>query len=42
MKGPAPGSFHGGAIDVPLRSSVYFTFTFVRGITTPSSTTSTR
>ncbi len=32
MKGPAPGSFHGGAIDVPLRSSVYFTFTFVRGI----------
>ena len=32
MKGPAPGSFHGGAIDVPPGSSVYYTFTFVRRI----------
>jgi hypothetical protein len=32
MKGPAPGSFHGGAIDVPAQSSVYYTYTFERGV----------
>ena len=32
MKGPAPGSFHGGAIDVPAKSSVYYTYTFDRGV----------
>jgi hypothetical protein len=32
MKGPAPGSFHGGAIDVPARSSVYYTYEFERGV----------
>ena len=32
MKGPAPGSFHGGAIDVPAGSSVYYTYTFERGV----------
>jgi len=32
MKGPAPGSFHGGAIDVPPHSSVYYTYTFERDI----------
>jgi hypothetical protein len=31
MKGPAPGSFHGGAIDVPPHSTVYYTYTFERG-----------
>jgi len=32
MKGPAPGAFHGGAIDVPPHSSVYYTYTFEAGI----------
>jgi hypothetical protein len=32
MKGPAPGAFHGGAIDVPPHSSVYYTYTFEPGI----------
>jgi hypothetical protein len=32
MKGPAPGSFHGGAIDVPANSSVYYTYTFEAGV----------
>ncbi len=32
MKGPAPGGFHGGAIDVPAHSSVYYTYAFERGI----------
>jgi hypothetical protein len=32
MKGPAPGSFHGGAIDVPPHSSVYYTYTFEHGV----------
>lgn len=32
MKGPAPGSFHGGAIDVPPASSVYYTYTFEEGV----------
>ena len=32
MKGPAPGSFHGGAIDVPPNSSVYYTYAFEAGI----------
>jgi hypothetical protein len=32
MKGPAPGSFHGGAIDVPPHSSVYYTYTFEPGV----------
>ena len=32
MKGPAPGSFHGGAIDVPPHSSVYYTYTFESGV----------
>jgi hypothetical protein len=32
MKGPAPGSFHGGAIDVPAKSSVYYTYTFEPGV----------
>ena len=32
MKGPAPGSFHGGAIDVPPHSSVYYTYTFETGV----------
>jgi hypothetical protein len=32
MKGPAPGSFHGGAIDVPPHSSVYYTYEFERGV----------
>lgn len=32
MKGPAPGGFHGGAIDVPPHSSVYYTYTFERGV----------
>ena len=32
MKGPAPGSFHGGAIDVPPHSSVFYTYTFERGV----------
>ena len=32
MKGPAPGSFHGGAIDVPPNSSVYYTYVFEAGI----------
>ena len=31
MKGPAPGSFHGGAIDVPPHSTVYYTYTFEKG-----------
>jgi hypothetical protein len=31
MKGPAPGQFHGGAIDVPPHSSVYYTYAFERG-----------
>jgi len=31
MEGPAPGDFHGGAIDVPPGSSVYYTYTFERG-----------
>jgi hypothetical protein len=31
MKGPAPGSFHGGAIDVPPYSTVYYTYTFEQG-----------
>ena len=31
MKGAAPGSFHGGAIDVPPRSTVYYTYTFEQG-----------
>jgi hypothetical protein len=32
MKGPAPGSFHGGAIDVPPASSVFYTYTFRPGV----------
>ncbi len=32
MKGPAPGEFHGGAIDVPPHSSVYYTYTFEAGV----------
>jgi hypothetical protein len=32
MKGPAPGRFHGGAIDVPPHSSVYYTYAFEPGI----------
>ena len=32
MKGPAPGSFHGGAIDVPAGSSVYYTYEFEPGV----------
>ena len=32
MKGPAPGRFHGGAIDVPPRSAVYYTFAFEPGV----------
>lgn len=32
MKGPAPGSLHGGAIDVPPHSSVYVTYTFEPGV----------
>jgi hypothetical protein len=32
MKGPAPGSFHGGAIDVPPHSSVFYTYTFEEGV----------
>jgi hypothetical protein len=32
MKGEAPGHFHGGAIDVPPHSSVYYTYTFERGV----------
>ena len=28
QKGPAPGSFHGGAIDVPPGGTVYYTYTF--------------
>jgi hypothetical protein len=32
MKGPAPGSFHGGAIDVPPHSTVYYTYTFEPGV----------
>ncbi len=32
MKGPAPGAFHGGAIDVPPHSSVYYTYTFEAGV----------
>jgi hypothetical protein len=31
MTGPAPGRFHGGAIDVPPGSSVYFTTAFEEG-----------
>jgi hypothetical protein len=31
-KGPAPGSFHGGAIDVPPHSTVYYTTTFEPGV----------
>jgi hypothetical protein len=32
MKGPAPGSLHGGAIDVSPHSSVYLTYTFELGV----------
>lgn len=32
MQGPAPGRFHGGTIDVPPHSSVYYTYTFERGL----------
>ena len=32
MKGPPPGSFHGGAIDVPPHSSVYYTYAFETGV----------
>lgn len=32
MKGAAPGVFHGGAIDVPAGSSVYYTYTFEAGL----------
>lgn len=32
MKGPAPGTFHGGAIDVPPHSSVYYTYAFETGV----------
>ncbi len=32
MKGPAPGRFHGGAIDVPPHSSVFYTYDFESGI----------
>lgn len=31
-KGPAPGRFHGGAIDVLPHSSVYYTYTFEEGV----------
>jgi hypothetical protein len=31
MRGPAPGRFHGGAIGVPPRTSVYYTYTFEPG-----------
>lgn len=32
MKGPAPATFRGGAIDVPPHSSVYYTYTFDAGV----------
>jgi hypothetical protein len=32
MRGPAPGAFHGGAIDVPPHATVYFTYTFREGV----------
>lgn len=31
MKGPAPGEFHGGTIDVPPGETVYYTYTFEEG-----------
>jgi hypothetical protein len=32
MSGPAPGRFHGGAIDVPPHSSVFYTYAFEPGL----------
>ena len=32
MKGPAPGRFHGGAIDVPAGTTVYYTYEFESGV----------
>jgi hypothetical protein len=31
MRGPAPATFLGGAIDVPPHSSVFYTVTFEQG-----------